>query len=469
MSDANLIQFTVDPEAQIPLFQQIYEELRQRIVSGSLKSQKRLPSSRAFAQELGVSRSSVVTAYDQLIAEGYAESRQGSGVYVSELPDLMVSAESPVSTASSRETVLNDHEVRPFYPGMPDMRLFPYDKWSRCVARVARDYPREIITVQSRFGDIRLREAIASHLAEWRGLSVSPDQIIITAGALGGMELALRVMSRQAPDLYLENPGYKAMKSLAISSGIKPKWLDVDHHGARLPDDIKNNGSGLIILTPSHQYPLGGTMPTARRTGFLNYASETESWILEDDFDSEFRYSGKPIQSLAGMDREGRVFYAGSFSKIFSVGLRLGYLVVPEQTIGLFSGELSRYSKVASVAPQRALAVFMENGEFHKHIRRMRRIYGLRRKLFVSHMDRLSELVSYNDFGAGMQVAVYFNHKTDDVEVSRTLKKAGIDCPPLSHFYSENSKSGLLMGYCSFDESEIERWMLRFGEVIKKA
>ncbi len=469
MSDANLIQFTIDPDMEIPLFQQIYEELRKRIISGALKAESRLPSSRAFALELGVSRSSVVTAYDQLIAEGYAESRQGSGVYVSDLPDLMVSSREikfrptvPVEDAS-------DHEVKPFYPGMPDMRLFPYDKWSRCVAKVARDYPYDIIRTQWRFGDIRLREAIANHLADWRGISVSPDQIIITAGAIGGMELVLRVMSKQAPELYLENPGYRAIKHLAKSYGISPRWLDIDHHGAQLPGHLDASRPGLMILTPSHQYPLGGTMPTARRTEFLNYASQTESWILEDDFDSEFRYSGKPIQALAGMDEDGKVFYAGSFSKIFSVGLRLGYLVIPSETIDMFSAEVSKYSKAASVAPQRALAVFMETGEFHKHIRRMRRIYGLRRKLFVSYLNNLPDILHYNDFGAGMQVAVYFNQDIDDVKISEQLKNSGLDCPPLSDFYSGNSQSGLLMGYCSFDEDEIHKGMNIFEQIIKKA
>ncbi len=469
MSDANLIQFTVDPYSEISLFQQIYEELSQRIISGALKAESRLPSSRTFAQELGVSRSSVVTAYDQLIAEGYAESRQGSGIYVSNLPDLTISREQYKTRLPVTEESLSDHEVRPFYPGMPDMRLFSYDKWSRCVARVARDYPYDIITVKSRFGDIRLREAISNHLADWRGISASPDQIIITAGALGGMELVMRVMSAQSSNLYLENPGYKAFRSLAQASGIKPKWLNIDEAGAQLPDEGIENQSGLIILTPSHQYPLGGTMPKARRTEFLNYASETHSWILEDDFDSEFRYTGKPIQALSGMDQEGRVFYAGSFSKIFSVGLRLGYLVVPHQLVEAFSTELSRYSKSASIAPQRALAVFMENGEFHKHIRRMRRIYGVRRKLFVSHLGQLADFLSFRDFGAGMQIAVHLDNRLQDIELSARLQKEGLHCPPLSEFYSRQPKSGLLMGYCSFDEQEIEHGMEVFSNTIKKA
>lgn len=465
MTDASLIDLTIDHGSREPIFQQIYEAVRERIINGKLGAGSKLPSSRAFARELGVSRSSIVNAYDQLVAEGYAASRKGSGIFVTDLPELRISIASGAKEHSVSEPEL-DYNPVPFYPGVPEMRVFPYEKWARSVARVARERPHDLLECRHKFGDFRLRQAIAKHLSEWRGIEAAPEQIIITAGALGGLELIIKTLTRKNNKIGLENPGYRAFRQFLTSGDLKPLWLDVDDDGACLPEgrvDIS-----LAILTASFQYPLGGAMPTARRAEFLNLAREQNFWIIEDDFDSEFRYSGRPIQSLAGMDADGKVLYVGSFSKIFSVGLRLGYVVIPGSLIGQFENILSNFSNIASVVPQAALAEFMESGEFHKYIRRMRRTYAQRRKLFMTHLKALDDLVEYNNFEAGMQVAVRFRNNVDDGKISRLLETEGIICPALSDYYISNPVAGLLMGFCSFTEEEINEAMQKFQRIIRK-
>lgn len=465
MTDASLIDLTIDHASREPIFQQIYEAVRERIIKGKLDAGNKLPSSRAFARELGVSRSSVVNAYDQLVAEGYATSRKGAGLYVTDLPELRVS-----SSPGRKDEIFSEPELDynpvPFYPGVPEMRQFPYEKWARCVSRVARERPHDLLECRHKFGDFRLRKAISDHLSEWRGIEAAPEQIIITAGALGGLELIVKTLTRHNDIIALENPGYKAFRQFLTSGDLKPLWLDVDEDGACIPKG--KTDISLAILTASFQYPLGGAMPTARRAEFLNLAREQNFWIIEDDFDSEFRYSGRPIQSLAGMDADGRVLYVGSFSKIFSVGLRIGYVVLPKSMIGQFENTLANFSNIASVVPQAALAEFMDTGEFHKYIRRMRRTYAQRRKLFMSCLKELDDLVDYNNFEAGMQVAVKFRKKLDDRGISRQLEKEGIICPALSDYYVHNPVSGLLMGFCSFTEEEMKKAMTRFSEIIRK-
>lgn len=465
MTDASLIDLTIDHLSREPIFQQIYEAIRDRIINGKLEAGSKLPSSRAFARELGVSRSSIVNAYDQLIAEGYAASRKGSGIFVTDLPELRISVVSGKKKNNFSEPEL-DYDPVPFYPGVPEMRLFPYEKWARSVARVARERPQDLLECRHKFGDFRLRSAISKHLSEWRGIEAAPEQVIITAGALGGLELIIKTLTRQNDIIGLENPGYKAFRQFLTSGDLRPLWLDVDDDGARLPENSAD--ISLAILTASFQYPLGGAMPTARRAEFLNLAREQNFWIIEDDFDSEFRYSGRPIQSLAGMDADGKVLYVGSFSKIFSVGLRLGYVVIPPGIIGQFENILSNFSNIASVVPQAALAEFMESGEFHKYIRRMRRTYAQRRRLFMACLKELDDLIDYKNFEAGMQVAVHFRNRVDDRKISRLLESEGIICPALSDYYVSNPVSGLLMGFCSFTEEEIIETMTRFHKIIRK-
>jgi len=455
-----LISLVIDPTSATPLFQQVYEALRQRIMSGQIASGSRLPASRQLAEELSLSRATVVAAYDQLSAEGFVHGRRGSGVYVSLIGDVEIIHGGPTTRPRPIPTEPpTPPQLVPFQPGRPDMRLFPYQQWARCVARVARASPQAMINASNVFGELRLRAAIARHLAEWRGLSVSPEQVLVTAGASDALEMCIRTLSKAGDRIALEDPGYPPLRRFVRSLGMKTTWLDVGSDGAQLP--LANGGAllpVLAVLTPSYQFPLGGAIPAARRMEFLKWAEDNEVWIVEDDYDSEFRYAGRPIPALTSFDRAGRSIYIGSFSKIFSEGLRLGFVVIPENLMSRFATTVSSYGSKASMMPQLCLATFMEDGDFHRHIRRMRRIYGERRETMTSLIrTRLADLVTFEDHHAGMQIAVRLKQTADDIAITACAAREGLICPALSPYFTRQPKQrGILLGFCGFLAEEMQ-------------
>ena len=475
MADAPPLGLKLDPGTSTPLFAQIYEALRRRIISGQLGTGYRLPASRNLAQELGVSRATVVAAYDQLMAEGFAQGRRGAGVYVSDIGEVEIDQASHTPVAALPDvTSPPSPPIRPFQPGRPDMRLFPYRQWARCFSRVARSDPQALVVGSDPFGDLHLRTAIVRYLADWRGLNVSPQQILITAGSVDALEICLRTLASPGDFIALEDPGYAPLRSLIGSLGMRPRWLELDAHGACLPDI----GAGvktpvLAMLTPSSQFPLGGAMPTKRRVEFLSWAQRTDSWIVEDDYDSEFRYAGRPIPALASFeprfDQGGRTLYLGSFSKVFTDSLRLGFLVVPMHILERISMSVRAHGTKASIAPQRALALFMENGEFYRHIRRMRRMYGERRSVLVGLLrDQLGHIVSFEDHHAGMQIVVRLAPQFDDVQIAKLAAQRGVTCAALSSYYAcEPKVQGLLLGFCGFSPQELKSAVNVLREVLE--
>ncbi|MEM1047887.1 MAG: PLP-dependent aminotransferase family protein [Pseudomonadota bacterium] len=460
MSDAALLAIAVDRNAAQPLFQQVYEEIRQRILAGHLQPKAQLPPTRQFAQELGLSRSTITAAYEQLICEGYAAGQRGSGIYVTELPEdsLQTAIAAPRRTAPVVRHGAG--QPRPFAAGIPDMSLFPYEKWAQAVARTARATPRHLILSNDAFGDGELRSAVCDHLSEWRGFAATPEQIVITAGAAGAIDMVFRSLAKPGNCVALEDPGYAPVRSVVSSLGLTPVWMRADEGGGANPEVLRTGGCfpHLICLTPSHQFPCGGAMPLARRLDFLDVARQTGSYIIEDDFDSEFRYSGRPIPAMAGLDEAGRVLYVGSFSKVFSAHIRLGYLVVPEPLVPRFRQTAERFGVGASIMPQRPLADFLRSGEFHRHIRRMRRIYADRREQFFNLVDRhLGPYVRYTDHQAGMTVLLRFKENWDDTLVARRAEECGLELEPASGFYAEQpAPPGLLAGFTACDVTELE-------------
>lgn len=470
MADAPLIGLDLRPGASTPLFEQVYETLRRRIIGGRIAAGSRLPASRSLAEELGVSRATIVAAYDQLIAEGFARARRGSGVYVSATGAVEIDPAPPPPPAVAAATgTPRPAALSPFLPGRPDMRLFPHRQWARCVARVARTAPEALIVAADPFGDPRLRMAIARYLAEWRGLAALPEQILITAGASDGLEICLRTLTSPGDPVALEDPGYRPLRRFVRDIGLRPAWLAITPDGPQLPDmDQPGRRPVLAILTPSSQFPLGGAMPTGRRIDFLKWAKATGGWILEDDYDSEFRYAGRPIPAMASFDTAGRTIYVGSFSKIFSETLRLGFLVVPRDLVARFAGALGPVGTKASLVPQRPLALFMENGDFYRHIRRMRRLYGERRQALIAGLRReLGNLVAFDDHQSGMQIALRLPEGADDVAIAERAERAGVVCPPLSAYYAgERKQAGLLVGFCGFTAEDMEQPLTTLRNVI---
>ena len=445
------------------LVQQLYTALLEAINSRLILPGFRLPSSRQFAQELGISRSTVLSAYDQLIAEGFLEPRRGSGLYLLDVGATPFSPEatnrSPFSQPEGRALASNDRPL-PFANGMPDMRLFPHRAWARQVSRVARQMPWAFVENETGFGDLELRTQLANHLLHWRGIAADPDQIVITAGARDAVELILRTVAGKRNYVALEDPGYLPLQYICEGTGAKPIYMAMDHSGAiPLKETTDQAPPVATVLTPSFQFPLGITMPTTRRNQFLELAARYDSWVIEDDFDSEFRYSGQPVTAMASRDGLNRVIYIGSFSKIFSSGLRIGFMVVPHPLLDRLRHTQAKFGSRASSAPQRALAGFLESGEFHKHLRKMRRIYAARRANFVRTLQaRLGDHIHFLDNPAGMQLAVQLSHRRDDVAIAHKASKRGMACAPLSTYFRKASpRYGLVLGYCSHTEAELER------------
>lgn len=461
MADIPLLGLSIDPNASVPLFQQVYDALRQRIVSGRIAAGQRMPASRVLAQELSVSRATIVTAYEQLVAEGFAEGRRGSGVYVCTIGEVetLDQSNAPPRPAAPQNVRIQPAGLRPFQPGRPDMRLFPHRQWGQCFARIARSAPETLVQQADIFGDPLLRHEICKYLAEWRGVQARPDQILITAGAADAVEICLRTLAQPGQHIAMEDPGYPPLRNIVINLGLKPKWLELDEAGARCPPPSGFGDRAVMsILTPSSQFPLGGAMTPGRRLDHLAWAKSQFGWIIEDDYDSEFRYGGRPIPALSSFDQLGRTLYIGSFSKVFSDTLRLGFLVMPDHLVERVRETLKTYGSKASLAAQHPLGTFMKDGLFYRHIRRMRRIYAERRKGLLDLLSgELHDTLSWKDHQAGMQIAVNLPPEYDDVVLSKELAQAGLSCPALSTYYRRaTQENGLLLGFCSHTDQELQ-------------
>jgi GntR family transcriptional regulator/MocR family aminotransferase len=462
--------FTLSRDSGIPLFTQVSDLVRQGIVDGELQQDYRLPPSRSLAIELGVSRTTVVVAYDQLAAEGYIEGRRGSGFFVCPTGQIELNRNNSKPVAAKSVASVSPGSRKQVHPGFPDLRLFPYRQWARCLSRVARLTPEALVIADDSFGDIQLRQSIARYLSDWRGLQTSAEQILITAGSIDALEICVRTLAGSGEYVGLENPGYQPLRNIVQSLGMKPVWLSMGDRGIEVPKLKKSEVTpSLTILTPSHQFPLGGAMSPLRRTEFLHWAEQTDSWIIEDDYDSEFRYAGSPIQALAGFDNTGRTIYVGTFSKIFSVGLRLGFLVAPLSLVPKFSKTLEGFGVKAATTSQRALASFMDSGEFYRHIRRVRRIYAERRKFLLNILqEKLGDIVTFDDHAAGMQLLARLPAGYDDQAIAEAAGREGVVTSSLSAHYAQGeAQNGLLLGFCGFTEAEIESNISIIEKIIK--
>ena len=449
------LALSIERGSKTPIFEQICTSIREQVVAGDLAAGAKMPPTRVFAMELGVARSTVITAYEQLVAEGYLVSLRGSGYTVCSLGDVELSRGLSRIEASSEQTDIQS--CVPFETGLPDMRLFPHRQWAKTVARICRTNPQAMLTGGHRFGNFELRKAISAHLSEWRGIDASAHQIIVTAGSMDALEICMRSVVNKGDTIGIEDPGYPPLHHFARAQGLVPNYMKIDDEGARIP--TAKTPPDIVVLTPSHQYPLGGAMTPNRRLDFINWASAHDAWIVEDDYDSEFRYAGRPIPALAGFDQLRRTIYVGSFSKIFSNALRLGYIVVPEVLIDRFQNTLARFGQKASYMPQHALAEFMTSGEFYRHLRRVRRSYGERRKLLLDRLQRdFAQFGVFKDHQAGMQIVFHVHDGIRAEDVASLALPKGIVARPLTPMYTKGGGiNGLLLGFCAYTEDELNR------------
>jgi GntR family transcriptional regulator / MocR family aminotransferase len=450
MAGGAFVSLAIDRASRTPFFIQIYQQLRDAIASGRIDSAARLPSSRRFAKELGVSRTTIVVAYDQLIADGYAEGRRGSAVFTRDVQHTPAAARaSRIGAAATVGRGAEQPATRTFCPDTLDMQLFPYKLWSRALARTVKDHTSGLVTDSPLFGDVYLREEIARHLYEWRGIQVSPEQIVITAGSGDALNCVLRAVTAKGDTVAMEDPGSVFLHRYALALGLVPEWLRSADTDVGLPP-LDPPAPILTVVSPSYQFPIGGTVPLDRRLHFLQRAEETRTWIVENDSNCEFQFEGARLPPMITLSASQRVIYVGSFSRVLSHGLRLGYLAVPPQLIDRFAETISAFDQRASMIQQRPLSVLMSDGSFDQYLRNMRKVYSDRRGSFISQLkSEIGTCVPIPDHKAGMEVAVRFPSDVCDEAIVAEANTQGLFCRALSSYCSgPEAISGLVFGCC---------------------
>jgi GntR family transcriptional regulator / MocR family aminotransferase len=487
-----LAAIALDPSSRAPLHRQLYEILRKAILERKLRAGARLPSTRSLAKELTVSRTTVINAFDQLLAEGYIEGKAGSGTFVTvSLPDDLLrvrsraanSVRSPAKrravsqrgrlfAATAASFVKDEGKARAFQPGLPSIDDFPFDIWARMISKRWRQCSSELAGYGHAAGYRPLREAIANYAQLARGVRCEPEQIIIVAGSQQGLDLAARALLDPGDTAWIEDPAYRGACGALLGAGAKLAPIPVDEQGLDVAaGESICREARVAYVTPSHQYPLGITMSLARRLALLDWATRSDAWIIEDDYDSEYRYTGRPLAALQGLDKEDRVIYIGTFSKVLFPSLRLGYLVVPTDLVDIFSAAHAHTACYSPLINQAVLADFITEGHFARHIRRMRGLYEQRQSLLVQCAEReLGRLLEVRPAGAGMHLIGWLPGDANDQVVSRHAAKAGIDVRPLSFYCIEaRHRGGLLLGYTGIPEAEIKLGAQKLATVLRSA
>lgn len=468
----------LDRDCGINLDRQIYRQLRQLIERRMLPSGTALPSTRLLARDLGLGRNTVIAAYEQLALEGFLAIERGSAPVVKGLPasESRPAAEGPTGDAalSRRGRVMSEqpfHHGTPgitaFHPGLPDADNFPFNTWSKLLNRRAKQARGDLFGTYHIMGYPPLCEAIARYLTASRGVVCAPEQVVITNGAQAAFDLLARLLTDPGEAVWMEEPGYYGAGAAFIAAGARLEPLRVDDRGWDLTPPATT--PRVIFTTPSCHHPLGLTMAMAQRLNLLRMAAEWHAWVIEDDYDSEYRFQGQPIPALQGIAREARVIFVGTFAKILFPAMRLGYMVVPMDVRDRLIAAMSCSGQFAPLITQAALADFITEGHLTRHLRRMRRLYAERRQFFMEQFDRhLSDEMELRRTDSGIQLVGLFRSERDDRAIAEAAKDQGINVSSLSLQYRfEPQRKGLLFGFAASDRRATQRAIERLAQVVK--
>lgn len=481
MADTPILPIHIDRRRSESLQSQVYVDLRNRIRNGEIAAGKLLPSSRELSSDLGVSRNTVIAAYDRLLGEGYLETRPRSGIYVSQgavAPRMLETSSKNRHTPSAADPTSAKflfREPTPFRPSQPDVRLFPLPVWNRMRGQAFKNHGSALLHYQSgcALGLPILRQAIAQYLQESRGVRCDWSQIVITGGSQHALFLLSQLLVNKGDNVYVESPGYPGAVKAFEYAGGKIKYMNVDHDGVVIPKPEGKKGqfaAKVIYTTPSRQFPTGACLPIARRNELLAFMRTTGAWLIEDDYDSEFRYSRPPLPSLHSLDTSHRVIYVGSMSKVLYPSLRIGYLVLPEKWVKPFETLRLMVDDHGPLIDQATLARFITAGEFYRHLRRCKKIYSQRLDAFLSSASKHQLPIHFPFSDGGMnQCGFITDTRTSTLRLGRALADEGLDIPSLASFCGTDSQSlncppGLVFGFSAFDIKTIESSM---AKVIK--
>ncbi len=474
----------IDRRPGTPLHRQIYEGLRGAILEGMLRAGQRLPSTRTLAAELEVSRFPVLIAYEQLLHEGYLHGRVGSGTFVSAVvPDDELrpsaarafphraqpgrnGAAAPVTPPPARD----EGGLRPFRVSLPALDQFPHSVWSRLVARHARHLARGQMAYGDPAGVGELRSAIAEHLRTARAVRCEAAQVLVVSGSQAALRLAATVLVGRGDVVAIEEPGYRGARAALAASGAELAPVPVDGEGIDV-GQLQRLGARVraAYVTPSHQYPLGAAMSAGRRLALLDWAERTHAWLVEDDYDSEFRYVSRPLGALQGMDAHGRVIYVGTFSKVLFPSIRVGYLVIPPRLWDTFVEAREALDLFSPTLYQLVLADFLREGHFARHLRRMRGVYLRRRQALLEGLARHCDghLLVHNA-DAGLHVTTLLQHGVSDTDVLHRMTRCGLTATALSECYAgAATQTGLLLGFGGSSEGALSAATRTLGEVLR--
>jgi GntR family transcriptional regulator/MocR family aminotransferase len=458
-------------ESDASLQTQLTGQLKAMIQHHELRSGERLPSSRDLAAALHVSRNTVIASYDALVTEGYLESRDRSGIFVGRAAEAFQNNASAAHNGRTerypaRTPVLNFRAPVPFRPSQPDVRLFPIRIWNRLRVRLLRR-GSGILNYQSVFssGLDGLREIIAGYLRDSRGVRCDWREIAITSGSQQALFLLANLLVNPGDRVYMEDPGYLGARLALKQAGAKIVPVPVDAEGICLPHSERHPIS-LIYVTPSRQFPMGHCMSLGRRLELLQAAVRMRTWIIEDDYDSEFRYGSPPLPSLQHLDNHRRVIYVGTFSKILFPSLRIGYVVLPPRLVDRFAALKHVSEDHGPLIDQATLAAFMESGAFYTHLRRCRRAYAERRECFLESVRRAGLPLEFPNSDAGMNLAALIRSSLDDQRLSDDFRLKGLDIPPLSRYSIACRNPGFLFGFTAFEPRAIARAVEQMATVM---
>jgi GntR family transcriptional regulator/MocR family aminotransferase len=468
----------------IPLFEQIYRQVRDDILAGRLKSGAKLPSSREWATRLGVSRTTIITALDQLRAEGYIESQRASAVRISrQLPeDSRRRAPVPLNNPSSsairppaRPRALawpdprNYGAPQPFQIAVPALDAFPCKQWARLSAAAWRKMPLELLNYPKAGGYPPLRRAIAEYLGAERGVRCDPEQVIVTAGSQQALQLAAQVLLTPRDRVWMENPGYYAARIAFQRTGARVHAVDVDSDGIDVEAGVlAAPRARLAYVTPSHQCPLGSRLTLERRLALLAWAAPAGAWIIEDDYDSEYRYTGRPLASLHALDEGRRVLYVGSFSLMLYPSLRIGFIVVPPVLVDTFLSARALADWNSSTIDQAVLAQFIDRGLLVRHLRRMRVLYAQRQHTLLMEAARmLGPWVELEKQPSGLHVVGWLT-RVSEKTMMQAARMAGVELRPMSMYCVDSPKrEAVLFGFASFNAEVTHDAVFRLRQSLR--
>lgn len=476
---------TIDSQADLPLYRQVYEELRRAILSGRLAPGQKLPSTRYLAQSLSISRATVTQGYEQLLSEGYLETATGSGTFVCRrLPDDLLDAapiESTPQVAGSAISLsaygvslterslfrLREPEAQiSFSYGRPAFDKLPLDLWRKLLSRYCHANYDVLDYTNNSMGYQPLREAIAAYLSRSRAVKCSAEQIIIIGGSQQGLDLITRLLIDRGDWVAVEEPGYLGARRAFLAQGACLFPVSVDESGL-LVDSLTTNIK-LIYVTPSHQFPTGALLSLPRRLELLAWAQKSGAIIIEDDYDSEYRYGERPIPALQGLDQGNSVIYVGTFSKVLFPALRLGYLVLPHSLVDVFTRAKWLADRQSSLLEQHALTDFITEGHLERHIRRMRSLYDQRRQTLVQSLfSHFGDQVKILGENAGMHLMIKINTNLSDQEIVQRAAQVGVGINAAYPYYLKtNPGSEFVLGYAELNEQQIQEGIRRLAQTI---